>query len=751
MFQNNLASKRTVDIAHRKREKFDLHHTVATTMPFGFCQPIHTYKMIPNSKHNVSIKSLVRLTPMVAPTSSGRITMKMWHKFVGASDLYRNHASMLTAQPVAVASGLKVMSKLPHIKHCHLSALVLTGCRFSIYERVSGGSGNFSETWKILKNGTDITNTVSVIAANVSNPFVQSTSAGTRFAVKYADYVATGNYAVKLSLFSTAFPDENIPTANKNSLGDSAFNYSYSAGNYVDIGSADYVFERTMTSGGNTYTYAIAVSLSDYGKRLQSILNGLGYNVDFNSQKYVDLTRFFAFYKAYYDTFGLCLYMNWESTNTMQFCRNWENGDTSFSPVGVFNGTLDNLFVLCVNEVVGAYVTDAVDYISAHRKSDSVGVSDLGFVQNIVVASPNSALPYGAFNQDANPENEPANVKTTTNAIFINQVSHTQVDADLLKLLYKSINRQTVAGRRIAELLRAAGYGAYIDNMHSSFIGMTEVDIDVSDINATADSSNNVTGNNSVLGEVAGKGVGFNQKWSKDNVQYETDEFGYWITLCACVPDSGYCQGVDTTIYDIDKFGQYAEEYDSLGYELTPKSVLVSGADWSIDGDNGSDASFGLITRFARYKFARNIVNGDFKRRGRRDAFLPYTVDKFIQVNDAVTTKVDDSAANYTQYNIRKTSRTSQLPIAGNAWRFVNRYPWLANFERIFTYFAPERTLDYNSTSDLSRYFYCASTEDNIMLFAMVNDDGYAPMLPVADSFGTTDDNDGHGVAMSQA
>ena len=64
-FQNNIASKRTVDVASRKREKFDLHHTVVTTMPFGYCQPIHTYKMIPNSKHNVSVKSLVRFTPMV--------------------------------------------------------------------------------------------------------------------------------------------------------------------------------------------------------------------------------------------------------------------------------------------------------------------------------------------------------------------------------------------------------------------------------------------------------------------------------------------------------------------------------------------------------------------------------------------------------------------------------------------------------------------------------------------------------------
>lgn len=751
MFQNNVASKRTVEVAGRKHEKFDLHHTVCTTMPFGFCQPIHHFKMIPNSKHTVSIKSLIRATPMVAPTSSGRVTLKLWNKFVGMSDLFRNHASFLTNQPVAVPSGLKIMNKLPSIKHRHLSMLVLTGCKFSVYQRVSGGSGVFSEIWGLPKTQSEANALYSIISGVVSSPFLQASNAGTDFANRYADFVATGNYAFKANLFNTGFQSVNLPTANKNSIVDSAFNYSLGANNYVDIGNCDYVFERDYTTGGTTYKLGFAVNLSDYGKRLQSILVGLGYGVDFNSDRDIDLSRLFAYYKAYWDTFGLCEYMNWESTNVSLFCRKYENGDNGFANLTMYGGTLNDLFVKCVNDICATYVTDQVDYITAHRKSDAVGVSDLGFLSNIVVAGANSGQAYGAFGQDSNPENEPANVKTTTNTIFINQVTHTQVDADLLKVLAKSINLQTVAGRRLVELLRAAGQGAYIDNMHSSFIGMTEVDMDVSDINATADGTNSVTGNNSVLGEVVGKGIGFNPKWSKDSFTYETDEFGYWITLCAAVPDSGYCQGVDLTIYDVDRFGQYRADFDGLGYEISPTSVLVSGADWSIDGDNGSDAPFGVIPRFTRYKFGQNVLNGDFRRRSRRSAFLPFTLDKFIQVNDAVVTKVETSASAYDAFYIRKTSRTTQLPIAGNAWRYINRYPWLCNFERIFTYYNPERTIDYNSLSDLSRYFYCAQTEDNIMYFGLVNDDAWAPMLPVADSFGTTEDNDGKGTAMSQA
>lgn len=751
MFQNNIASKRIVDVPHRKREKFDLHHTVSTTMPFGFCQPIHHYKMIPDSKHVVSIKSLVRATPMVAPTSSGRVTMKYWNKFVGMSDLFRNHASFLTASPVGVASGLKTFSKLPHIEHRYLSMLVLTGCSFSIYRRITGGSGLVSEAWGLAKTQSEVTSMETLILANVPSAMVQSTSAGNDFTARYGDFVAIGNYAVKADLFSTQFPGVRIPVANKY-LTDSAFNYQLGANNYVDIGNCDYVFERTMNDNGAVATVGIAVNLSDFGKRLQSVLIGLGYGIDFNSQKLVDLSRLLAYYKAYWDTFGLCQYMNWEATNVFSFCRKYENGDNSFAPVTLTGlGALDTLFVKCVTDVASTYVTDQVDYISAHRKTDAVGVSELGFLEHIVVASPNAAQPYGAFNQDANPETMPSNVKTTTNAIFINQVTHTQVDADLLKTLAKSINLQTVAGRRLVELLRAAGQGAYIDNMHSSFIGMTSVDMDVSDINATADGTNSVTGNNSVLGETVGKGLGYNKDWHKFTFTYETDEFGYWITLAACVPDSGYCQGVDLTIYDVDRYGQYRQDFDSLGFELSPKSLVVSGADWSIDGDNGSDASFGLIPRFTRYKFSQNILNGDFRRRSRRSAFLPYTLEKFIQVNDAFVVRTDDTNANFTAFFVRKTSRTSDLPIAGNAWRFINRYPWLANFERIFTYYNPDRTLDYNNSSDLARYFYCAQTEDNIMLFGLVNDDGYAPMLPTSDSFSTTDDNDGKGVAMSQA
>lgn len=401
------------------------------------------------------------------------------------------------------------------------------------------------------------------------------------------------------------------------------------------------------------------------------------------------------------------------------------------------------------------YVTDSVDYISAHRKTDVVGVSDLGFVQNIVVAPPNAGQTNGAFNGVLSPDVESSTVTGTTYAVYINQLTHTQVDADLLKLLYKSINRQTVAGRRIEELLRAGGYGAYVDQMKSSFIGMATVDIDISDVNATADSTNSVTGSNSVVGETVGKGVGFNQKWHNDIFTYETDEFGFWIALAAAVPSADYVQGADQTVYDLERFDQYQQEYDSLGYEVQNRSVVKVGQDF-VDGgdtDSRSNTPFGLVPRFLRYKFGRSFIGGNFTRRSSRQAYLPYVLCRWLHTDDFVQTGVVVPSAQGDKYTMALTQSISDTPIAGNSWRFINRFPWLANFERIFNAGA-----DYGMSMFIAGvlrsfgdWFYLNQSEENIQYFSVFYDDCYAPMLPVEDSWSTTDDNNGKGSPMSQA
>ena len=58
-----------------------------------------------------------------------------------------------------------------------------------------------------------------------------------------------------------------------------------------------------------------AFRLSNFGKRLRKILMGLGYQIDFRAKNEVSILPLFAYYKAYFDSFGLTLYQNYLHTN----------------------------------------------------------------------------------------------------------------------------------------------------------------------------------------------------------------------------------------------------------------------------------------------------------------------------------------------------------------------------------------------------------------------------------------------------
>lgn len=752
------ASLRVVDTANRRKSKFNFTHSATTSFGFGVLKPVHCVKMIPGAKHVVNSKTLVRFDPMAAPTSQGTSTLKIWHKFVGMSDLFRNFGAYLVNQPYGAADGTtKRMDYLPRIRHRFLSALTLIGCRFTIYEY---DSNNVAAPWTLYKQSGDASSVEGFLNGVLSGDTLRTVSAlGSPFSDHFPDYNSASACALNVWMFmrrpSVSTPSFWLPCYNSNNLATSAFGYGVS--DPVNIAKCDKVFYNSFTQGGQTRRFAFAVNFSDYGKRIMDILDGLGYGVDYQSEQLVDLSRLFACYKAYYDSFGLSQYFNYESSGCNRFLRRYEMNSTQYE-LNLWNGLSDSLVTLFyefLSELSGMFVTESVDYISAHRKTDAVGVSDIGFVNNIVVAPPNAGNPNGAFSQVGNPDNEPVNVTGTTYAVYINQLTHTQVDADLLKLLYKSINRQTVAGRRIEELLRAGGYGAYVDEMKSSFIGMATVDIDISDVNATADSTNSVTGKNSQLGEVVGKGIGFRKEWKKDTFSYESDEFGYWIALAACVPSADYVQGNDQTVYDIDRYDQYNVEYDSLGYEVHNRSVVKSGQDFvdATKTSSDSDSPFGLVPRYLRYKFARSFIGGNFDRRSRRNAYLPYILCRWLHTDDFVQTGPVQSSSQYDRYVMTLTQTLADTPIAGNAWRYLNKYPWLANFERIFS-----AGNDYGLSMFIAGvlrsfgdWYYLNQTEEDIQFFSVFYDDCYAPMLAVEDSWSTTDDNDGKGSPMSQA
>lgn len=756
-------SKISVDSAHRRRSPFPLGGSLSTSLQFGEVVPVHCRKLVSGSHHSVSTRSLVRLDPMVAPTSQGNIKVKFWHSFVGLSDLFRHYSAFITGKTIGGSNGVVNFTKLPHVPHCELSALCLVGADISVYTDPSTNADG-SVTWTRYSDSTIANTRYGVINASMTPEVCTSaTSAGTPFDIRFPNYTSNGvNYRFAVEVLgvniATAEDCTYLPLGNEPKGG----NYStFMLGGSADIAHSDFVFYRDFpdaSATGGVRKFAFAVNMSNYGARLYDILQVLGIGVDFASLEDVDVTRLFAYYMAYYGSFGLSLYTNYESSNCNRFLKAYENGGNAFrsAGLGADNTTpqafgdlyyCNDYFVQFITDICTGYVTEPVDYISSHRRTDVITNDDLGWVHNIVVSAPNIGNPNGAFAQTNT--TYPGTPKANTNAIYINQVSHTQVDADLLKLLWKNSNRQSIAGQELEKLLRAGGYGSYCDQQQSHFLGYTEYDVDVSDINATSDSVNSVTGKNSTLGQYVGKGIGAQKD---DKVfKYDTDEAGYWITLAAVVPDSSYCQGNDQTIYDVERTDQYQVEMDSMGYELERRAVIKSGAD-VVNAQNTSDSesAFGFVPRMMRYKVGRSVLAGNFRRRSTRDQYLPFVMSRWIDVDDLYESAARNSTSTYEQVTLKSTQALATTPIAGNAWRYINLYPWLSNFERIFAFDEKVRGA-WETQQKFERYIYCGDRFDYFMLFLKVIHNSNAEMLPISDSYSTTDDNDGNGNVMIQA
>lgn len=768
-------NKINVDSGNRKRERFNFSRGVSTTCGFGECQPAQVKLCIPNSKHTCSVESVVRTSPMVAPTY-GDMRLKTWHSFVAMSDLLHSFAPFLSGQPYGSAGGVRKQSKMPSMKLSHLAACCLIGAKITVYYQINDNDHYAYEgdpetdgeaRWWLLdpRSGEGMVNQ---LMANINVSDVDSDArfpgysglmfgAGTLCPMMPFNLLPCGNlqqYSNEVdgvAYFSDFFGD----------FEDTVVNPLYS-NRHVPIDSADYCFvnqigimhhhpegeEHDAWPLNTRINLMFAVRLSSFGKRLRKVLLGAGYQVNFYSQTEVNLLPLFAYYKAYFDSFGLCLYNNYESSNANVLLKKYDAGENLLD---LGNAT----FMHFISDLANCYVTDDVDFVAAHQRTDAVSVENTGFINNIVL-DPNYAGTEITDNisQRVNPDEQPMVVRDVTNHVYIDKVNHTNVSAELLKRLYKITNRNTIAGRRIAELLRIGGFGKFVDEERSSFIGYTETIVVVSDINATADSSNEVA--SSVVGETVGKGFGYDEKASNRTFSYENDEFGYWVTIQALVPNSGYCQSIDQTLYDLDRYDYYTSEMDGLGMEFSRKTVVYGAQDWTNpyqDDYKEYDDSFGVVPRYSRYKTVPNIANGDFTLRGTRDGLLPYILDKFINIDDRYVKDV--SGGDRELYKTYRINHFSSLPIAGNAWRYNSRYSWLNNFERIFASFLTEYggypASIQGQFATLVKYEYLSNAYDSFIVLNRLNMVGYCPMLAIEDSYGTLDDNEHSDTALAKA
>lgn len=744
-----------------KRERFNMSHDVNTTSEFGAVQPLMCKCIVPNTKSVLDTRSLTRLAPMVAP-AFGRVKLKIWHEFVSCADVCKSFDSVMSQQPTyrGGVNNALVETVLPWLTLRSLSSLVLAGARMTIYYGdYTAGVSNYSLKSAKSTNGSfsdaDFLNAYQKAVNNIN---------GFNLTGRTADSITENNLLINHWCFGNnvlGLCNPNtfwIPLSNAVGTGSQhiAYDFSYNydsngilLNNPVSLASADLVYE--IIDGTKRYAYAFR--LSDFGKRLRKILIGCGYQIDLKSETRVSLLPLFAYYKAYWNLFGLTQWQNWETTHLcrlIEFLYSWDVADIrsglNSSSVGA---NLAALFGHFINDLGQCFYNDSADFVSAHLPSTAVSPttpSNFEFVD--VIANQDNVT---EINSQGTADGVPASAANGHS--FISTLEHGYLDEEYLKKLYRWTNRNTIIGRKIREVMRAQGLGKYMDAQKTDFIGYTDDIITISDVVSTADTDFG-NGSGKLLGEYGGRGLGFTQS---KTFSYENEEFGYWITLCAIVPESGYMQQLDKSVTAVSKFQFPNPDFDSMGFEANKKQLVQGSSDWSTPNDGSLDSTFGFAPRYFAWKFATNVNNGDITLRSERDTYLPYTLDKFIPVNDRVCeqTNANDPSVFACNKGIDAQSLPDALFI--NLYRSIGKYAWFGNYDRIFANNTDlERNKDVftewsGDTWSISLFPYFVRTSENFLIHNILNYQMYAPMLAVEDSFETHDEDEKPNMSVHKA
>lgn len=620
-----------IGAAFKKRYTHKLDFDNNTTMDFGSVQPLLCQYLLPDSDVNLNYRQLVRLAPMPTP-SFARIFAKNYARFVPISDVVLYHEAFLSHKPYYADKSTFVPNILPFTDNRLLCYLLLKRSQYSVYVFNEGGY-------------------LSVV------PHSNQEDAYNKLMSSFYEYLGLGSKPVAgLELSPLSFMSGN---------------------NVVTFEQSDYIVPVFNDSSHRPDGF-ITFRFSDEAKRLRKQLIGLGYGLALDDNNKVSLAPLLAYFKAYFDTFGLTRVEAYESTYCYSLVRMisnyhydfsmnfYRNAAPSHSPVNeqaVFSDFIYGLASLCY--------TSPDNYAAAHRTDPMNGavlpVSSGSFqeagsdLNNLDFNKSNSKVPYLA--------NSSASVDNSYTIL-------TQLSLDVLKRVSRFVSKDSAIGFRISEWVKAH-YGADVVNSlfeESYFVHSSTTPVDISDVFSTSDTADIATKDKGeYLGAYAGKGIGFN----KNAFKFHAKTHGFLFVFSCMIPQLRDFVGTDPTLYAVDTDKIPVPEFDALGFELTPRAALV-GDNFVCSHNEFSDKAFGFIPRYSGFKVKKDVVNGDMYLGYFKRDFQPYYLDR-IPYNNYLDGFTKDTSNRYYM-----TLRTQLTPNASTAWQKVNGNTAVGNFNRLF-------------------------------------------------------------------
>lgn len=630
-----------------KTYKHNLSFDNNTTFGFGDVQPVLTQYMEGKDKLSLNLRQFLRLAPLPLPTF-GRVHVQNEFRFVPITEVCPYYEALLSQQHYAGSRNVNYLpTTVPYTDNRFLvQVLCLKYCDFNVLIRdnlVIPDLYSYASN-KIPSGKLDPSKPADLTQLNTKlQDFWQG----------YIGYIGSldVSHFEKLTYDSNVRPHGNFgpydPSITLPSEPSASTTYST-----ISLESADFVVKVD-----DDYTFLFR--LNSAGRRFRKVLVGCGFSLDCFDTDNLSILPLLAFYKAYFDTYAPQRTVNWISTNTYALIKYIEdNYYTNFRDFS--NDTESEAFDMFINfllDLSECWYTQPDDFVSAHRD---------------VPVTVNRQL----FISDGNEELQDLRNNIDTAG---DELPYQFAGANLnwltiqgLRLITRFVNKDSVIGGKLSDWIKVH-YGSDVSNSlfkQTNRIGSFRLDAQISDVFSTADTASSDGGE--VLGSFAGKGLGYNTS----KFDYTAPSHGFAIMLSCVVPDSGYFQGNDASLYLLDRNHIPYPEYDALGYEVTPKSMLFD--DRGLCSGNGNlSHGFGFVPRYSSLKRKRNIVNGDMSRRGSVDSYFGYYLDRIVSSKEVSSVPMNDGS-------VKLKIHSAEIPTASEEWRYPTKYPWLGNPNRIF-------------------------------------------------------------------
>lgn len=762
--------------SRRRRVLHSFSHDVNASMRVGEILPSVIREIIPNTKSKIQSRNIIRLAPLVAP-SYANLSLKHKMYFVGMSDLTRNFTAFMAKQPVMRSGRTFTPNQMPHLPLSFLSALCLVGARGTLYalrasdvaDSAAGSRFNLGE-WSSADDEHSALINVTAFKHFFDDGHGLS---GMPVETGFFDSIVDNNYFYKKTMptawqslwngyngpainigrirpvFTATEQDFEfwIPFGNTRGLDfweDTNSERDYSDGyTVVPIDKADAVYRLDYSDAPEGDIYYLAVRFSSCGERLYNLLLSSGAGFNPVSREPISLMPLFATWKAYFESFGLLQYRNYETSAQAGLLDYFdETGDSDFlsrliTAAQFFDDAFLSRFVEWFMDLCMMFWTSETDFTSAHTRKPVIASAEWNV--NGLLAGPNPPNgPQNQFGVSGVNKNEPDSVDPTQGGSrMVGQF--TQLDLEKMQRLYKVINRETIAGRKIADILRANGLGDYVDSVVSRYIGEDSVPIDIDEVDATNDAFDGNGDISTLLGEQGAKGTGFGVTRKHS---FTSNEYGYYIVLSSIIPEVGFSQQGKAQAHNLAPLDFYNPEFDGLGFEENSKALAITAVENFADPSTPplSAQGFGFVPMYSRHKFMPNLCLGAFALETERADSDPRYLDRHLDVGARYVSKVTQHT-DYKALDVVKAFPSNYIPVASPTYRFIGRYPWLENYVRIFANQGTPQGGQYHfpaeALGNVDRYLY--SDRQPIQFFVHMRFVWplYAPMLAFEDSFET--------------